>query len=62
MKLHEALNEYAQGVNPTDYHVQVNYRDVTPDQFDSIELHDDDIVRLSKPFELPIQFIIGEED
>lgn len=44
-----------------DYDLQVNYEEVKLEEAENIYLDSGDIVRLSKPFEDPIQFIVGEE-
>jgi hypothetical protein len=44
-----------------DHKVQVNYQDVANSKLELTEVKDGDVIRIVKPFETPIQFIIGEE-
>jgi RNA-binding protein YlmH len=41
--------------------VQVNYHDVKITDLASTEIQDGDVIRIAKPFEMPIQFIVGEK-
>lgn len=42
--------------------VQVNYRDVRPEDYQLTQVEDGDIIRLVKPMEVPTQWIVGEEE
>jgi hypothetical protein len=61
MNLLAELHNVVSDKELADHKVQVNYRDVKIEDLASTEIKDGDVVRIAKPFEQPIQFIVGEK-
>lgn len=61
MTLAEFLKTHEPELTP-EYDIQVNYKPIEAEDYGFVILEDEDIVRVSKPFETPRQYVIGEND